>query len=408
MFQKTTAQDKIAALKSRYRVVQGGTSSSKTFSILPLLIAYAVQTPKAEISVVSESIPHLRRGAIRDFLKIMASIGNDIGTQWNRSSLTYKFSNGSFIEFFSADQPDKLRGARRDVLFVNEANNINWESFHQMAVRTRKFIYIDYNPTQSFWAHTELISQSDTDYVVLTYKDNEALEDTIIKELEKAKGKAFKDVTLPIEQLFHEDNIISSYWANWCKVYLFGEVGSLEGVIFSDWSIIDELPKDAKLIGAGIDFGYTNDPTSCAVAYEYNGVRIWDEAIYETGLLNSDIAKKLAEYGLTKRDAIYADSAEPKSIQEINNLGFSIKPVTKGADSIKYGISIMQENHFQVTARSVNAIKELRAYSWDTDKTGKSLNKPIDNWNHFLDSARYLEMELKLNKRGKMRVRSFG
>jgi len=197
MFQKTTAQDKIAALKSRYRVVQGGTSSSKTFSILPLLIAYAVQTPKAEISVVSESIPHLRRGAIRDFLKIMTSIGNDIGTQWNRSSLTYKFSNGSFIEFFSADQPDKLRGARRDVLFVNEANNINWESFHQMAVRTRKFIYIDYNPTQSFWAHTELINQSDTDYVVLTYKDNEALEDTIIKELEKAKGKAFKDVTLP-------------------------------------------------------------------------------------------------------------------------------------------------------------------------------------------------------------------
>jgi len=408
MFQETTAQNKIAALRSRYRVVQGGTSSSKTFSILPLLIAYAVQTPKAEISVVSESIPHLRRGAIRDFLKIMSWIGNPIDENWNRSSLTYRFNNGSFIEFFSADQPDKLRGARRDVLFVNEANNINWESFHQMAVRTRKFIYIDYNPTQSFWAHTELINQSDTDFVVLTYKDNEALEDTIIKELEKARGKAFKDVTLPIEQLFHEDNIISSYWANWCKVYLFGEVGSLEGVIFSDWSIIDELPKDAKLIGAGIDFGYTNDPTSITCAYEYNGQRIWDEVTHETGLLNPDIAKRLTEYGLNKRDRIIADSAEPKSIQEINNIGFNVQPVTKGADSIKYGISIMQEQPFQVTAKSVNVIKELRAYCWDTDKTGKSLNKPIDNFNHAIDGMRYLEMELKLNKRGKRRVRSFG
>ena len=408
MFQETTAQTKIKKLRKRYRVVQGGTSSSKTFSILPLLIAHAVDNPGAEISVVSESIPHLRRGAIRDFLKIMSWIGNSIDENWNRSSLTYRFNNGSFIEFFSADQPDKMRGARRDVLFVNEANNINWEAFHQMAVRTRKFIYLDYNPTQSFWAHTELINQSDTDFIVLTYKDNEALEDTIIKELEKARGKAFKDVTLPIEQLFHEDNIISSYWANWCKVYLFGLVGSLEGVIFSDWSIIDELPKAAKLMGAGIDFGYTNDPTSITCAYEYNGQRIWDEVTYETGLLNPDIAKHLTEYGLNKRDRIIADSAEPKSIQEINNIGFNVQPVTKGADSIKYGISIMQEQPFQVTAKSVNVIEELRAYCWDTDKTGKSLNKPIDNFNHAIDGMRYLEMELKLNKRGKRRVRSFG
>ena len=160
MFQKTTAQDKILALKERVRVVQGGTSSSKTYSIIPMLIAYAIDHPGAEISVVSESVPHLRRGAIRDFLKIMIAIGNSLNN-WNKSTLIYHFDNGSFIEFFSADQSDKLRGARRDILFVNEANNIDWESYHQMSVRTRKFIYIDYNPTQEFWAHTELIERKE-------------------------------------------------------------------------------------------------------------------------------------------------------------------------------------------------------------------------------------------------------
>ena len=217
MFQRTTAQAKIAALRSRIRVVQGGTSSSKTYSIIPTLIMYAVNNKGAEISIVSESIPHLRRGAIRDFLKIMIAIGNSLNG-WNKSTLTYTFSNGSFIEFFSADQSDKLRGARRDILFVNEANNINWESYHQMSVRTRKFIYIDYNPTQEFWAHTELIGRDGTDFVILTYKDNEALEPAIVKEIEAARDKASE----------------SPYWANWWNVYGLGQTGSLQGVIFSN------------------------------------------------------------------------------------------------------------------------------------------------------------------------------
>ena len=208
MFQRTTAQDKIAALRSRVRVVQGGTSSSKTFSIIPTLIMYAVDNKGSEISIVSESIPHLRRGAIRDFLKIMIAIGNSTNN-WNKSTLTYNFSNGSFIEFFSADQSDKLRGARRDILFVNEANNINWEAYHQMSVRTRKFIYIDYNPTQEFWAHTELIGRDGTDFVILTYKDNEALEPAIVKEIEAARDKASE----------------SPYWKNWWNVYGLGQTG---------------------------------------------------------------------------------------------------------------------------------------------------------------------------------------
>jgi len=162
MLQKTTAQTKIARLKKRVRIVRGGTSSSKTFSIIPMLITYAVQNKGIEISIVAESIPHLRRGAIRDFLKIMDMVGMYKDDNWNKSSLTYKFTNGSFIEFFSADQPDKLRGARRDVLFVNECNNIDWESYYQMAIRTRKFIYLDYNPVAEFWVDTELVGEPDS------------------------------------------------------------------------------------------------------------------------------------------------------------------------------------------------------------------------------------------------------
>ena len=180
MFRETKAQAKIANLKKRVRIVQGGTSSSKTFSIIPLLITYAIDKPNSEISIVSESIPHLRRGAMRDFIKIMEWTGNYNPDNWNKSSFTYLFNNGSFIEFFSVTEESKLRGARRDILFVNEANNVPWEAFHQLSIRTKKFIYIDYNPTAGFWAHTELVGKSDTDFIVLTYKDNDALDPAII------------------------------------------------------------------------------------------------------------------------------------------------------------------------------------------------------------------------------------
>lgn len=382
MFQRTTAQSKIAKLRKRIRIVQGGTSSSKTFSILPLLITYAVNTPRSEISIVSESIPHLKRGAIKDFVNIMVMTGNYKDQNFNKSDLKYKFSNGSFIEFFSADQPDKLRGARRDVLFINECNNVNFEAYQQLAIRTKKFIYLDYNPTQEFWVHTELKNDPDSDFVILTYKDNEALDSAIVKEIEKAKEKAKT----------------SSYWANWWQVYGLGLVGSLEGVIFSNWKQIDRVPKEAQLIGYGMDFGFTNDPTTLVAVYRYDGKLVVDELIYQTGLLNSDICKKLTNLGI-KSESIWGDSAEPKTIEEIRRSGFNIKPVEKGQDSIIFGIDTLQQYAMLITESSTNLIKELRSYSWDTDKTGKKLNKPIDDWNHAIDALRYLAMmELKLKK----------
>jgi len=369
MLQRTTAQKKIAALRKRVRVVQGGSSSSKTFSIIPLLITYAVQNTKSEISIVSESIPHLRRGAIRDFIKIMDWTGNLNHDRWNRSSLTYTFANGSFIEFFSADQSDKMRGARRDVLFVNEANNVHWEAYYQLAIRTRKFIYIDYNPTMEFWAHKELIGRPDTDFIILTYKDNEALEPAIVKELELAKVKGET----------------SSYWANWWKVYGLGQVGSLQGAIFNNWETIDGLPNDARLLGIGLDFGFTNDPTAAVAIYQHNGRYIVHELIYQTGLLNSDIAAKLRDYRCT----VIADSAEPKSIEDIRRKGIAIKGADKGKDSVRFGISLMQEHEWLITSSSLNVIKELRGYVWDVDRQGNTTGNPIDNMNHAIDAWRY-------------------
>lgn len=380
MFKKTTAQEKIANLKKRIRIVQGGTSSSKTFSIIPLLITHAIQNPYTEISVVSESIPHLKRGAVKDFVNIMIMTGNYRDAQFNKSDLKYKFSNGSFIEFFSADQPDKLRGARRHVLFINECNNIDFESYNQLAIRTRDFIYLDYNPTAEFWVHTELIKDQDSDFVILTYKDNEALDQAIVREIEKAKERAKT----------------SAYWDNWWKVYGLGQVGSLEGVIFSNWKQINQVPIDSKLIGYGMDFGFTNDPTTLVSVHRSDNTIIVDELIYQSGMLNSDIIRRLKDLDLGRFDKIYADSAEPKSIEEIYRSGFNIKPVTKGSDSIQFGIDILQNFEILVTKRSVNLIKELRSYTWDRDKTGKSINKPIDSFNHAIDAMRYLAMmELK-------------
>jgi phage terminase large subunit len=371
MLQKTTAQNKIAQLKKRVRIVRGGTSSSKTFSIIPMLITYAVQKDNTEISIVSESIPHLRRGAIRDFLKIMQMVGMYDPNKWNKSSLTYTFSNNSFIEFFSADQPDKLRGARRDVLFINECNNVDWESYYQLAIRTRKFIYLDYNPVTEFWVDTELVHDADSEMIVLTYKDNEALDLSIVTEIEKAREKAET----------------SEYWRNWWAVYGLGQIGNLEGVIFSNYQLIDTIPNDARLLGCGVDFGYSVDPTAIVEVYQYNDQRIIKEICYRTGMLNSDIAKVLP-----KGVPVYADSAEPKSIEEIRRFGISIKGVTKGKDSINYGIQVMQGQNYMITKDSTNLIKELRGYCWDKGKDGKTLPIPVGD-DHIIDAWRYFEME---------------
>lgn len=357
---------------SRKKVVQGGTSAGKTFSILPILIAHAQKNPLREISVVSESIPHLRRGCIKDFVKIMQMLGRYDDNKFNKGNLKYTFSNGSYIEFFSSDQPDKLRGSRRTDLYVNEANNVSFEAYTQLAIRTSGSIWIDYNPVMPFWAHTEVLSEADSEQIILTYKDNEALSETIINELESKRIKAKK----------------SKYWANWCKVYLDGETGNLEGACIPEWEQIDIIPKEARLVTAGLDFGYTNDPSSMVNVYYYNGGYIFDEVFYKTQMRNSDIAKEIKSLNLPSSVYVYADQAEPKSIDDLKYAGLRVEPCVKGRDSIVYGIELLNQNKIYVTANSKNLIKELQGYIWAKDKEGNTLNKPT-GVDHAIDAMRY-------------------
>ena len=377
-FVYTTALGKIREMKSRIKVIQGSSSSSKTFSILACLINTAASEPNSQISVVSESYPHLRKGAIRDFINIMKMTNRYIDNHWNKTNSIYTFSNGSYIEFFSVEDADKLRGSRRTHLFINEANRVYEEAFTQLAIRTSKDIYIDFNPTNRFWGH----EIEGAELLVLTYKDNEALSKNIIDFLESHRIKA----------------LTSSYWANWCKIYLDGEIGSLEGLVFNNWSQIDMVPEEAELIAHGIDWGYASDPSTCVSVYKWNGKLIIDEVMYRKGMSNSAISNHLKQEDI--KGIIYADSAEPKSIAELKAYGHNIQPAKKGPDSILAGIAILQEYDMLVTKRSINTIKEFNSYSWKKDKEGNTLNEPIDYDNHICDPLRYIAL-MKLGKKPK-------
>jgi len=266
MYRQTSATKKIMALTKRLRIVQGGSSASKTISILLYLIALAQSDKKRTLtSVVGESIPFLKRGPIRDFKNIMQEHNYWVDKNWNSTDSTYTFETGSQIEFFSTDNGEKLRGARRDRCFMNEANNNSFEAFEQLEIRTNEFFILDYNPTNEFWVQTDIKGvRTDYDFIILTYKDNEALSPAIITSLEQRKNRV-----------------------GWWQVYGMGIMGEIEGKIYKDWAIIDKVPHEALLERYGVDFGYTNDPTAIVAVYKYNGGYILDEISFQKGLSTS-------------------------------------------------------------------------------------------------------------------------
>lgn len=308
---------------------------------------------------------------MRDFINIMKMTNRYVDEHWNRTNSIYNFSNGSYIEFFPADSADKLRGSRRDVLFVNECNNITGEAYTQLAMRTNKDIFLDYNPSHKFWID-DVLQSEESEKITLTYKDNEALSQTVIDFLEEKRELAKT----------------SEYWENWCRVYLDGQEGRLDGVVFNNWKVIDSIPQEARLLGYGGDFGFTNDPTTVIGLYKYNDQIVLDEVLYQSGLTNPDIARILKQEDI--REEIYFDSSEPKSIRELQNYGLKALPATKGRDSIIFGINLLQEYEMLVTKRSSHLIEELNVYSWKKDRDGNSMNVPIDSHNHLLDALRYI------------------
>ncbi len=326
-------------------------------------LAQSDKTPRLT-SIVSESFPHLKRGAIRDFLNIMVEHKYFQDGRWNKTDYTYTFETGSKIEFFSADQPDKVRGPRRDRLFVNEANNIDFEAFEQLEVRTKEFIYLDWNPTNEFWWFTEIVNKR-TDYesLIVTYLDNEGLSKEIVDSIEQRKERR-----------------------GWWQVYGLGQLGETEGKIFKDWQIIDTIPHEARLERRGLDFGYSNDPTAIVDIYKYNNGFIVDEITFQKGLSNKQIASIILNLPPV---LCIADSAEPKSIDEIGSYGINIMPATKGQGSINQGIQLVQDQRMSITKRSLNIIKEYRNYIWQRDPNGKIINEPEPGFDHTLDAIRY-------------------
>lgn len=364
-------------------IIQGGQGAGKTIAILMLIIDLCYREVK-EVTICSSELSKLKGTAINDFLKIVKDWNLFNINFWNKSEMIYRFPNGSFIEFIGLDKADVGKGRRRDYVFINETNKVNLQSFTDITARAKKVI-CDYNPDAHFYLH-ELATE--TNYINLTYLDNEYLPEKEINNILSYKQRGF----------FDDGQIKSKYWANKWRVYGLGEVGSLDGVIFNNYEI-SEFGDVGRLEGYGMDFGFTNDPTALVEVRLADGKLYVKELIYETGLTNQDISNRLQSLGISKSALIVADSAEPKSIEELRRQHWLIDGVKKGTDSVNFGINLMQQYEMVIHSSSRNLIRELSRYKWKEDRNGQTLNVPIDSDNHIIDSLRYI-ISYKFAKKG--------
>jgi len=295
MIQPTTALRKIAALKKPIKVIQGGQGASKTFSILILLIQHAASKPNKEILILSAELTKMRLTVIKDFVKIMQTSGIYQDSRFIAGTL-YRFPNGSFIKFIGLDKSDVGKGLRSDVAYFNEVNKIDSETYRQVASRAGK-VFADYNPDAEFFIHTEVLGRNDVDYLELTFRDNE-----LLSERERSEILRYKELG------YNGNEIINKYWANKWRVYGLGLVGSIDGVVFENWSIIDTLPKESRLLFGGIDFGFATSKFAAVNIYQYNGEYILEELVYATNLTNQDAARLMIERSY-KGALMYCDSA---------------------------------------------------------------------------------------------------
>ncbi|MBK5722246.1 terminase [Dysgonomonas sp. Marseille-P4677] len=359
----------------RYIVNKGSTRSSKTYSTLQLLFTIAENTASPlVISIVSESMPHLKKGCIRDFKDILQRKGKWMSACWNATDKIYRI-NDSMIEFFSADNPAKVHGPSRDILYVNECINIDYETYRQLAIRTTRTIFLDCNPCYEFWLDEKVLVQSDAILIHSTYKDNEFLSQAQVNEIESNRGDR-----------------------DWWQVYGEGLTGSRQGVIIQNWDVVSEMPDFYKRRWLGMDFGFTNDPTAIVDVRLADGELWIDELLYAKGYDNIMIADHLSKIGIPSHIDIIADSAEPKSIREISSKGWRLEPAQKGRDSVVTGISILNRYKKHVTKNSINIINEYRNYHWRKDDFGNPTNLPVDRYNHTIDAQRYVCLNKLMEK----------
>ena len=358
-------------------VHEGGTSSGKTYAILQHLATVLCTQYNEVITVVGQDIPNLKVGAYRDFQNIIneTPFFQQNVTDWNKSNRTFDSVTGSTIEFNSYKDDIDARSGKRSYSFFNEANGISYDIFEQINMRTTKQTIIDFNPSAAFWAHDKLHGRDHVDWFNSTFRDNPFIKDSVVKKI-----MAYEPTPENIER-----GTANKY--RW-MVYGLGQVGRLEGLVFPDFKVSAEWPDDYKWRAFGMDFGFTNDPTTLIEMRYAHGNLYLHEHIYETGLTNPDISNRLKSIGFG-RDEIVADSAEPKSIRELVNSGWNVKPAVKGPDSVNTGIDILKRYPLYITSRSKNLIEEFSSYTWKMDRDGKALNKPVDKYNHGIDAARY-------------------
>lgn len=371
----TTALKKLKPLftsDKRFLVAQGGMRAGKTYPIIMLIVSWCQTYPGKVWSVAGISYPHLAKGAIRDFQNIMKNGGIWEPERWNGSAKTYTFANDTILEFISVDKMD-AHGPARDGLFVNEANDMDWATFDQLASRTADKIIIDYNPTAEFWAHTELLAKQPErcDFIILTYRDNEALNPNIREYIESRKPK-------PGEKP-----------SNWWTVYGEGQIGSLEGNVYQGWRKITEADEKAprKLVRYGLDFGFNDQTAMVAIEETETGQTIITQLIYESGLRSDQYPEALKRAGVDSTILIVADAARPEIIATIREAGYRIIPADKNAGSVMRGIDRVQQRQIIYDGKDLE--REYLSYAWRKTRTGESLNEPQDGNDHLMDALRY-------------------
>lgn len=355
-------------LKSRNKIIveQGGTRSGKTFNILLYIIfEYCLKNNNKTITIARKTFPSVRATVMRDFIDILKQYGLYREEHHNKSSSEYKLNN-NLVEFISVDQPQKIRGRKRDILFINEANELDFEDWQQLVFRTTEKIIIDYNPSDEYhWIYDKVLNRDDVDFYKTTYLDNPFLDKSIIKEIERLKQTD------------------EQYW----QIYGLGEKGISKATIFNYYEV-PHIPHDAELVSYGADAGYTNDPSTLVSVYKKDHNLYIKEHLYRTMMTTKDLSDHFKRESVG-RNTIYFDAAEPRLIDELRRMGHNIQPSLKGRDSVNAGIDLLKRFKIHLVTSDDNLIMEFRNYKWVTDKSGKLTNTPVDKNNHLIDAVRY-------------------